>query len=121
MYATFIDTRGTPRLYAASYNPFFGMHVLRSTDMGKSFKETKLAPAFPKGDSRALANIRSLEAGAGREELWCGVESASLFRSRDGGDSWDLVRYSISNHAHARSERRAEARPLDSGGVSSPL
>ena len=95
------------------------MQVLRSTDMGKSFKETKLAPAFPKGDSRALANIRSLEVGAGREELWCGVESASLFRSRDGGDSWDLVP-SISNHAHARSERPAEAGPLDSRGISSP-
>jgi hypothetical protein len=48
VYATLIDTRGTPRLYASSCNPFFGMKVLRSTDMGKSFKETKSAPAFPK-------------------------------------------------------------------------
>ena len=56
VYSTLIDTRGTPRLYASSCNPFFGMKVLRSTDMGKSFKETKSAPAFPKEDGRALAN-----------------------------------------------------------------
>ena len=50
VYATLIDTRGTPRLYASSCNPFFGMKVLRSTDLGKKFKETKSAPAFAKDD-----------------------------------------------------------------------
>src|ERR1022692_3569383 len=99
--STLIDTRGTPRLYASSCNPFFGMKLLRSTDMGKSFKETKSAPAFPKEDGRALANIWSLEAGGGKKDLWCGVEPASLFRSHDGGDSWELVP-GISNHDHAR-------------------
>ena len=52
VYATLIDTRGTPRLYASSCNAFFGMKVLRSTDLGKKFKETKSAPAFPKDDGR---------------------------------------------------------------------
>ena len=101
VYSTLVDTRGTPRLYASSCNPFFGMKVLRSTDMGKSFKETKSAPAFPKEDGRALINIWSLEAGSGKKDLWCGVEPASLFRSHDGGDSWDMVP-GISNHEHAR-------------------
>ena len=41
VYSTLIDTRGTPRLYASSCNPFFGMKVLRSTNLGQSFKETK--------------------------------------------------------------------------------
>src|SRR5262245_42046762 len=101
VYATLTDTRGKPTVYAGSCNPFFGMKVLRSTDLGKSFKETKSAPAFPKDDGRALANIWSLEAAAGRKELWCGVEPAALFRSRDGGDSWEMVP-GISNHEHAR-------------------
>ena len=35
-------------------------------------------PAFAKEDGRALANIWSLEAGAGEQDLWCGVEPASL-------------------------------------------
>jgi photosystem II stability/assembly factor-like uncharacterized protein len=101
VYAALIDARGTPRLYASSCNPFFGMKVLRSTDLGKSFKETKSAPAFPNGDGRALANIWSLEAGDNKKDLWCGVEPAALFRSSDGGDSWEVVP-GINNHPHAR-------------------
>ena len=87
VYSTLIDPRGKPTLYASSCNAFFGMKVLKSTDLGKSFKETKSAPTFPKDDGRALANIWSLEAGDGKNDLWCGVEPASLFRSSDGGDS----------------------------------
>ena len=101
VYATLIDRRGAPRLYASSCNAFFGMKVLRSTDLGKKFKETKSAPAFPKDDGRALANIWSLEAGYDKKDLFCGVEPASLFRSSDGGDSWEMVT-GISNHEHAR-------------------
>src|ERR1700757_482127 len=73
VYSALIDTRGTPRLYASSCNAFFGMKVLRSTDLGKTFKETKSAPAFPKEDGRALANIWSLEAGNDKKVLLCGV------------------------------------------------
>jgi len=101
VYSALADTRGTPRIYASSCNAFFGMKVLRSTDLGKTFKETKSAPAFPKEDGRALANIWSLEAGDKKKELWCGVEPAALFKSGDGGDSWELVQ-GISNHEHAR-------------------
>jgi len=101
VYATLIDTRGKPRLYASSCNAFFGMKILLSTDLGKTFKETKSAPAFPKEDGRALANIWSLEAGDNKKDLWCGVEPASLFRSSDGGDTWEMVP-GISNHEHAR-------------------
>ena len=111
VYSTLIDTRGTPRIYASSCNPFFGMKVLRSTDVGKSFTETKSAPAFPKDDGRALVNIWSLEPGGGKKDLWCGVEPASLFRSHDGGDSWEMVP-GISNHEHARKMATRQWRAL---------
>jgi len=101
VYSALIDTRGRPRLYASSCSPFFGMKILRSTDLGKTFKDTKSTPEFPKDDGRALANIWSLEAGDGKKDLWCGVEPAALFRSGDGGDSWEMVS-GISNHDHAR-------------------
>lgn len=101
VYTTMIDARSTPRVYASSCNPFFGMKLLVSTDLGKTFKETKSAPAFPTDDGRALANIWSLEVGKGKKELWCGVEPASLFHSTDGGNSWEMVE-GISNHEHAR-------------------
>ena len=101
VYATMIDTRSAPRVYASSCNAFFGMKLLYSTDLGKKFKETKSAPAFPAKDGRALANIWSLEPGAGKQELWCGVEPAALFHSTDRGNSWEMVK-GISNHKHAR-------------------
>lgn len=101
VYATLVDTRATPRIFASSCNAWFGMKVLRSKDLGRSFAPTKSAPAFPKGDGRALANIWALEAGGGKRELLCGVEPAALFRSRDLGDSWEMVE-GISNHEHSR-------------------
>ena len=69
VYSTLIDDRGTPRLYASSCSPFFSMKLLCSTDLGQSFKETTSAPAFPKEDGRALANIWALAVGDGRKEL----------------------------------------------------
>ena len=101
VYASLIDTRRPLRIYASSCNPFFGMKVLCSTDGGKKFKETQSAPAFAKEDGRALINIWSLEPGAEKNEIWAGVEPASLFKSRDGGNSWEMVE-GISNHEHAR-------------------
>ncbi|MBX3420829.1 MAG: exo-alpha-sialidase [Pirellulaceae bacterium] len=101
VYSTLLDTRQSPRIFASSCNPFFGMKVLVSDDLGRSFQETASAPAFPEGDGRSLANIWSLEVGNQPGELWCGVEPAALFHSTDGGQSWELVR-SISDHPHAQ-------------------
>jgi photosystem II stability/assembly factor-like uncharacterized protein len=101
VYSALVDNRDPARIFASSCNPFFGMKVLVSTDLGNKFRETKAAPAFPGKDGRALANIWSLESGDGKKEIWCGVEPAALFHSGDGGNSWDLVP-GISNHAHSR-------------------
>lgn len=101
VYSGLIDNRRSPRIYASSCHPFFGMKILVSTDLGKKFQPTKSAPAFPEGDGRALANIWSLETGEAKKVLWCGVEPAALFRSENGGDSWELV-HGISNHPHSR-------------------
>lgn len=100
VYAALIDKRRSARIYASSCNAFFGMKVLTSTNLGKTFKETKSAPVFPKQDGRALGNIWAIEPGNNKKDLWCGVEPAALFHSDDGGNSWDLVP-GISNHEHA--------------------
>ncbi|PQO44434.1 WD40/YVTN/BNR-like repeat-containing protein [Blastopirellula marina] len=101
VYSALIDTRKSPRLFASSCNAFFGMKLLTSTDLGKKFKETKSAPAFPKKDGRALANIWSLEPGSDGKDLLAGVEPAALFRSEDSGNSWEMIS-GISNHKHSQ-------------------
>ena len=80
---------------------FFEMKILASNDLGRTFRETGSAPAFAKDDGRTLTNVWALEAGGQEGELWSGVEPAALFRSRDGGESWEMVS-AISNHRHAR-------------------
>jgi hypothetical protein len=99
--ATLIEDRGTPRIYASSCHPYFGMKLLVSSNLGRSFEPTQSAPCFAEGDGRALNNIWSIELGDGEGELWCGVEPAALFHSDDGGDHWRMVE-GISNHPHAR-------------------
>ena len=92
------------RIHAALGLGHFGVKLQRSDDGGASWTETA-APAFPpkpeglidKDPMRGLdvpwstQLIWSLEQGA-PGELWCGVIPGGLFHSRDGGDSWELVR-----------------------------
>lgn len=101
VYSALIDTRKSARVFASSCNPFFGMKVLVSGNKGKTFTATRTAPEFPRDDGRALKNIWSFAPGDSKDEVWCGVEPASLFRSGDGGHSWELMP-GISNHDHAR-------------------
>src|SRR2546427_12943956 len=70
VYSTLFDTRGTPRIFGSSCNAYFGMKVLRSTNLGETFKETTAAPVFPKDDGRALANICALHPRDNWEGPW---------------------------------------------------
>ncbi len=49
VYAAMIDRRRSPRIYASSCNAFFGMKVLRSTNLGKSFQGNRVRSGFPEG------------------------------------------------------------------------
>jgi hypothetical protein len=89
-------------LYAALNHGHFGVKLHRSTDGGRSWTECG-APSFPAAPGAALdatpaapslTQIWALAPG-GRDEpgtLWAGAIPAGLFRSRDRGDSWSLVR-----------------------------
>jgi photosystem II stability/assembly factor-like uncharacterized protein len=83
-------------LYAALNLGHFGVKLRRSDDGGESWSEIA-APAYPaKPDGLddktpwKLAQIWTLE-GAG-DTLWAGTIPGGLFRSRDRGESWSLVR-----------------------------
>ncbi|MCU7806684.1 MAG: exo-alpha-sialidase [Candidatus Thiodiazotropha sp. (ex Semelilucina semeliformis)] len=94
----------TPRIHAAMDLGHFGVKLQRTENGGESWSEMP-APAYPekpdevedKDPFRGLEipwstqMIWSLVAGA-PDELWCGVIPGGLFRSTDGGDSWQLIR-----------------------------
>ena len=84
------------------------MKVLVSTDIGQEVHGDEVRPGLSQGRRPALANIWWLEAGDGKKDLWCGVEPASLFRSRDGGNSWEKVA-GITDHGQARNGSPAMA------------
>ncbi|MBI3861743.1 MAG: exo-alpha-sialidase [Planctomycetia bacterium] len=97
-----IDQRSkTPKVIAVPSSPWFGTTIQVSKDLGKKFKPTKSAPAFAADDGRTLKNVWSLAPGRDRTDFLCGVEPAALFRSDDGGESWEKVA-GITDHAHAR-------------------
>jgi hypothetical protein len=91
-------------LYAALGLGHFGVKLRRSRDLGASWEELP-APAFPKQPEGAVdtlpdgkpwpwrvEQVWALEPGAGPGEIWCGTVGGGLFRSRDAGGSWQLVR-----------------------------
>src|SRR3990172_4693878 len=90
--AVLIDRRSrTPKLVAVPSSPWFGTTIQVSKDLGKKFKPTNSAPAFPADDGRTLKNVWSIAEGVDSTDYLCGVEPAALFRSNDGGDSWEKV------------------------------
>ena len=75
-----------------------GPTILRSADRGRSWVESRVPPAFPKAaagqKSHVLDHSFWLTPGhAGEPGVWyAGSSPQGLFRSEDGGDSWQSVR-----------------------------
>lgn len=92
--------------YAALHHGHFGSKLHRSRDGGASWQEVAV-PAYPpqpegEVDKNAMGQVVAWkldriwapEPGHASEPgvLWCGTLPGGLFRSADGGDSWQLVR-----------------------------
>ena len=93
----------TGTLHAALNLGHFGVKMRRSRDGGRSWDETA-APTYPEQPPAApgaepeapwtLQQVWSLETGGVDRPgvLWAGTIPGGLFRSRDDGDSWELMR-----------------------------
>jgi hypothetical protein len=103
IYAVGIDSRpGTPRLLAAVESSHFGPSVAVSDDLGVCWREPDEAPlAFPHGTDAAVRRVWALAPGpAGDADVvWAGSEPSALFRSTNGGVTYELVR-SLWDHPH---------------------
>ncbi|HEY3846791.1 MAG TPA: sialidase family protein [Acetobacteraceae bacterium] len=75
-------------IYAGGGNEWFGPAVWKSTDLGASWTHSSEGLAYQAGET-PIKSVWSLASSAGG--LYAGVEPAGLFRSTDGGQSWQHV------------------------------
>ncbi|QGN49289.1 exo-alpha-sialidase [Micromonospora sp. WMMC415] len=103
VYAVAIDTRrASPRLLAGTTSSHFGPTVATSDDLGATWREPEHAPvAFPADTGVSLGRVWQLTpAGADQPDVvWAGTEPSALFRSDDGGVTFELVR-GLWDHPH---------------------
>ncbi len=102
VYAMAYDNReGQHRIWAATQS-YWGTFLRSSDDFGKSWTNPQQATLrFPPDTGVSLKNIWQIALGRPDEPnvLYCGVEPAALFESRDGGGTWSLVR-GLFDHPH---------------------
>jgi photosystem II stability/assembly factor-like uncharacterized protein len=94
VYALAYDGRaGRQRLWAAAASMHWGALLRSSDDFGQNWTNPEEATVkFPPEAGVALNNIWQVIPGRESEPdaLYCGVEPAALFVSRDAGDTWSL-------------------------------
>jgi photosystem II stability/assembly factor-like uncharacterized protein len=86
-----LDTRNGHRMFAAENGDFFGSFIRYSDDFGKTWQEPKQGIQFPEESGQKLANIWVIEPGRENEPgvVYAGVDPASLWVSRDHGETWE--------------------------------
>src|SRR5262245_26341061 len=94
-----LDPRDGKTLLAAAKTGHLGPTVYRSTDRGRTWKEAERPPAFAKAaegeKGRAVDHTFWLTPGRASEpNVWyAGTSPQGLFRSEDGGVSWEPFSY----------------------------
>jgi serine/threonine protein kinase len=102
VYAMAYDGRGDQHRIWASTSSYWGTLLRSSDDFGKSWTNPQQAPLrFPSDTGVSLKNIWQIALGRPEEPdvLYCGVEPAALFETRDAGQTWSLVR-GLFDHPH---------------------
>jgi len=88
------------KLILAAVDSFvWGPTIARSSDLGKTWKESKKPPKFPKGGDLTVNRVWHIEP-ANQDEpevIYCGVDPGALFKSADAGESW-LLNRGLLNH-----------------------
>lgn len=96
VYAVGIDTRrAVPRLLVGADSSHWGPSVFRSDDLGGRWHEpARPAVRFPADTDASLERVWQLHpAGpAAPDVVWAGTQPGALFRSQDGGETFDFVR-----------------------------
>lgn len=82
----------TGTLFSSLTYGHWGPTVVRSKDLGKTWKESKTPPKYPKGSGLSVERVWEIEPGMEDEPevVYAGVAPACLFRSDDGGEHWKI-------------------------------
>jgi len=103
VYAVAYDDRsGRRRLWASTSSMHWGAVLRHSDDLGRTWTDPQTPNVkFPESSGAALRQIWQIQPGRADEPetLYCGVEPAALFESRDGGETWALVQ-GLWDHPH---------------------
>jgi len=90
-----LDPRDGRTMLAAARTGHLGPTVFRSTDAGESWTEAETPPAFRKKEDggRSVHHVFWLTPGRPEEPgvWWAGTSPQGLFRSGDGGATWEGV------------------------------
>ncbi|WP_165990012.1 exo-alpha-sialidase [Streptomyces sp. YIM 98790] len=97
VYAVAVDRRpsGGPRLLVGADSTHYGPSVFHSDDLGATWVEpSRQAVKFPADTGASVERVWQLRpAGPGSPGVvYAGTEPGALFRSEDGGESFELVR-----------------------------
>jgi len=102
VYAMAYDDRAGQHRIWASTQSIWGTLLRSSDDFGKSWTNPQDATIrFPADTGVSLKNIWQIALGSDEKPnvLYCGVEPAALFETRDAGETWALVR-GLFDHPH---------------------
>jgi photosystem II stability/assembly factor-like uncharacterized protein len=99
-----LDTRGTPTVHAGASHFAFGVSAQSASLRKLDFKAAERMPEFPKLNAKAAKfakqygldmspKIWNITPGPAKQKkvLYMGTAPAGLFRSADGGNTWDAV------------------------------
>lgn len=96
------DRNGRHRIWASTSSMLWGAFLRSTDDYGRTWTTPHEASIrFPADSGATLKNIWQICPGPADEPdlMYCGVEPAALFASRDNGETWSLVR-GLFDHPH---------------------
>jgi len=87
-----LDPRRPGRGFAALRHPVWGAHLYATADDGANWQTLPAPPSHPPGTVEPrLRAVWYLAPSRYRHRLYAGIDPAGLFRSEDGGATWEPV------------------------------
>lgn len=94
-----MDTRGEPVICAASNSSWFGPGFKFSRNLGKTWEESEKGIRFEENAGKKVERVWALAAGPVDQPkvIYAGVDPGALFKTEDGGKTWEDVK-GLTNH-----------------------